>query len=121
MGAHTDLGNIGAIFSESGKILFSWYFHSVFTVEGGRECAESIAMMIYYCQGTGCSLRSQYSLQESIFKIFFATSPTWRVLYCSTVYFTIVILCHTLQFAQGNAQFYSAGNRGEVLVFKMLS
>ena len=37
-------------------------------IYGPEKCAESIAMMIYYCQGTGCSLSSQYSLQESILK-----------------------------------------------------
>ena len=36
--------------------------------ESIRKCAESIAMMIYYCQGTGSSLSSQYSLQESTLK-----------------------------------------------------
>ena len=29
--------------------------------------SESIVMMIYYCQGTGGSLRSQWELQESVF------------------------------------------------------
>ena len=42
-------------------------------IYGPEKCVESIAMMIYYCQGTGCSLSSQYSLQESILKIFFGT------------------------------------------------
>ena len=35
-------------------------------IYGPEKCAESIAMMIYYCQSTGCSLSSQYSRQESI-------------------------------------------------------
>ena len=40
-------------------------------IYGPGKCVESIAMMIYYCQGTGCSLSSQYSLQESNLKNIF--------------------------------------------------
>ena len=43
--------------------------HGVFMVHGPGKCMESIAMMIYYYLGTGCSLSSQYSLQESVLKI----------------------------------------------------
>ena len=34
--------------------------------ETTQECAQSIDKMIYYCQGTGFSLRSKYALQESL-------------------------------------------------------
>ena len=46
------------------------------------ECTGSITSMIYYSQGTGCSLSSQYSLQESISKNIFGAAK-----------FTIGALC----------------------------
>ena len=49
-------------------------------------------MIIYYCPGTGCSLSSQYSLQESVLKIIF--SPLFPVLqYCVFPYRNCKVRC----------------------------
>ena len=45
-------------------------------------------MIIYYCPGTGWSLSSQYSLQESVLKIFSCLYSQ----YCSTVHFPIGVV-----------------------------
>ena len=80
------LTDLGAIFHETRKKLFAWYFHAISISYGIGKCAESIAMMIYYSQCTSSSLSSQYSLQESILKIKFSRSPKiGGRQYCGTV------------------------------------
>ena len=58
MGGFTDLGDIGAIFDETGEKMFPWCFHGVSIGLSTGVGAGSIAMMIYYYLCTGGSLRS---------------------------------------------------------------
>ena len=59
-------------------------------IYGPEKCVESIAMMVYYCQGTGCSLISQYSRQESILNSQnFRDRKNGEHQHCSTVYYVL--------------------------------
>ena len=51
----------------TGKNIFPQYFPDQNLLQSIVKRVEWIAMMICYCQGTGCSLRSQWERQESIF------------------------------------------------------
>ena len=58
-------------------------------------------MMIYYTQGTGCSLSSQYSLQESI-------SNSTILQYCGTVQIPIEVECRETKFTIATTQYCSS-------------
>ena len=60
-------------------------------IYGPEKCVESVAMMIYCCQGTGSSLSSQYSRQGSRFKNIFHDRKIEKYQYCSIVCLPIVI------------------------------
>ena len=60
------LTDLGMIFPETAKKILAPYWRRVGAAYGRVFDSESTAMMIYYCQGTGGSLRSSWELQESI-------------------------------------------------------
>jgi len=67
VGGWLDLGGLGAQNNIHDKKIFPRYSRGIPAGIRCKKCVGSIDMMIYYCQGTGCSLSSQYSLQERIF------------------------------------------------------
>ena len=79
-------------------------------------------MMIYYCQGTGCSLSSQYSLQESILKFIFSSLfPAMQ--YCVFPY-TNCKVRYEISIGKCTVLRYRDPHFGEIrenFIFKMLS
>ena len=75
MGGILDLGVMGAILDIHEEKMLPRCCRGVAGRIRCLECTRSITMMIYYSQGAGGSLNSQYSLQESIPKIKFERAP----------------------------------------------